>query len=209
MRLQLAIDCQNQKEMLEMMEPAAEFVDIIESGTPLLLGEGLNAVREMKRRHPKKIILADAKIMDAGEYEAQMACDAGADIVTVMGAAGDATIREAVKATHAAGRLLAVDTLGMPDPVERCVQVDALGVDIVYLHTSFDEFDWMPPPAERLAELKGKSIRARIAVTGGITLENVDALIALNPDIIVIGRSITRSDDIRAAARAFHDRIKG
>lgn len=209
MKLQLAVDCQNQKEMLEMMEPAVEFVDIIESGTPLLLGEGLNAVREMKRRHPDKTILADVKIMDAGGYEAQMACNAGADIVTVMGAAGDATIREAVKVTHAAGRLLAVDTLGVPDPVERCVQVDALGVDIVYLHTSFDEFDWMPPPAEKLAQLKKRIVRATIAVTGGVTLENVDALIALNPDIIVVGRSITRCEDIRAAAQAFHDRIKG
>ena len=152
MKLQLALDCRNMAEMLEMADGAAEYADILEAGTPLIVGEGLAAVRKLRCRYPQKLILADVKIMDAGGYEAEMVCAAGADIVTAMGAAGDATIREAVKATHAAGRLLAVDMLGVQDAPGRCEEVDALGVDIVYLHTSFDEFGRLPPPETALAE---------------------------------------------------------
>ena len=38
-------------------------------------------------------VLCDAKIMDAGAYEAQLAYDAGADYVTVLGITDDLTIK--------------------------------------------------------------------------------------------------------------------
>ncbi|MGU5398402.1 orotidine 5'-phosphate decarboxylase / HUMPS family protein, partial [Klebsiella pneumoniae] len=44
----------------------AEEVDIIEVGTILCVGEGVRAVRDLKALYPHKIVLADAKIADAG-----------------------------------------------------------------------------------------------------------------------------------------------
>ena len=43
---------------------------------------------------------ADLKIMDAGEHEANLAFNAGADIVTVLGVAHDETIRGVVRAAR-------------------------------------------------------------------------------------------------------------
>src|SRR5271169_2406278 len=103
MKLQLALDHLQLSDALGLLERAADLIDIVEAGTPLLLSEGVRAVREIRRRFPPLTVLADFKIMDAGELEASLAFDAGADIVTVLGAAEDVTIRRACEAARAAG----------------------------------------------------------------------------------------------------------
>lgn len=120
------------------MEAAADFVDIIEVGTPLIMSEGLEVVREIRHRYPNQTILADIKIMDAGKVEAEMACDTGADIVTAMGTVGDATLKEAIQATHWRRKLLAVDILGVKKLHARCRTVDQLHADITYLHAKIN-----------------------------------------------------------------------
>lgn len=59
-------------------------------------------------------MLADLKIMDAGEHEASLAFAAGADIVTVLGLSADSTVSGAVAAARAAGggRLVMADMIG-------------------------------------------------------------------------------------------------
>lgn len=64
MKLQLAVDTSTIKEGLEILEQTAEYLDIIEVGTPLMLAEGCHAVREFRKHYPDKIILADCKIRD-------------------------------------------------------------------------------------------------------------------------------------------------
>jgi 3-hexulose-6-phosphate synthase len=207
MRLQIALDCKTTAEALRTLEETEAFVDIIEAGTPLIVSEGLAVVREIRRRYPRKTLLADVKIMDAGAFEAEMTFEAGADIATVMGAAGDETIAQAAWLAHREGKLLAADMLGVKRSSGRCVEAAALGVDIVYLHTSFDEFGQAPPPLPQLMELKRLNVPAQVAVTGGVTLENIDGLIALRPDIIVVGRSITQSQDRVGTAKAFREQM--
>ena len=51
---------------------------------------------------PTATLLADLKIVDAGELEAQIGFDAGADIVTVLGVAHDVTIQGALLFVDAA-----------------------------------------------------------------------------------------------------------
>lgn len=52
----------------------------------------------MKAAHPNKLVFADLKTADTGALEAEMAFNAGADLVTVMGAVDDATIIGAIEA---------------------------------------------------------------------------------------------------------------
>jgi hypothetical protein len=48
-------------------------VDIIETGTPMLLRFGLDAATTIKKAYPKHEILSDTKLMDGGEPEARYA----------------------------------------------------------------------------------------------------------------------------------------
>src|SRR3982750_3536897 len=69
-------------------------VDWLEAGTPLILGEGLHAVKALRAAFPHHPIVADLKTMDAGYLEAEMMAKAGATLVAVMGRAHAATLRK-------------------------------------------------------------------------------------------------------------------
>ena len=59
--------------------------------------EAIEVVREVQEAFPNLTVLADLKIMDAAGYEVMKASEAGADIVTILGAAEDASIKGAVE----------------------------------------------------------------------------------------------------------------
>ena len=97
--VQVALDFVDLPRALEVArEAVAGGADWIEAGTPLIKAEGLGAVRALKAEFPGHIIVADMKTMDAGRTEVEYAAKAGADVVGVLGAASDSTIRECAEA---------------------------------------------------------------------------------------------------------------
>ena len=100
MKLQLALDEHKLEDALAFAEKVIEYVDIIEIGTPFVIDEGMNAVRKFKEKFPDKEILSDEKIMDGGYYESQLAFEAGAEYVTVLGVTDIATVKQCVKAAN-------------------------------------------------------------------------------------------------------------
>jgi len=96
--MQLALDLVTSSEAAAIVEEVGDLVDIVEVGTPIVINEGLGAVRRLRALFPELRILADLKIMDAGGYEVTKAAEAGADIITVLGASDDLTVLGAVEA---------------------------------------------------------------------------------------------------------------
>src|SRR5208283_1277986 len=115
--LQVALDFENLSRALAAAREAVEGgADWIEAGTPLIKSEGLHAVRELKKAFPDHPVIADMKIMDTGAFEAEIAAKAGANLVTVLGAADDDTIAEAVRGGELYGVEVVVDLLNVADP---------------------------------------------------------------------------------------------
>lgn len=104
MQLQLALDLVNIPEAIQLVREVEEHIDIVEIGTPVVINEGLRAVKEVKEAFPHLKVLADLKIMDAAGYEVMKASEAGADIVTILGAAEDMSIKGAVDEAKKQGK---------------------------------------------------------------------------------------------------------
>jgi 3-hexulose-6-phosphate synthase len=207
MKLQISLDMVTIDEAKKYLAEVDGIVDIGEAGTPLIIRDGLRAVREIKKSFPRLTLLADLKIMDAGEEEAGMVFAAGADIVTVLGAADDATVRGAIKAAKAFGKEVMVDLINVSDIAGRALEVERLGADYICVHTAFDLQSEAKKP---LAELKiaGNVVkRAGIGVAGGIKLETLDEIAAEKPDIVIVGGGITQAADKRSAARMIKDKL--
>ena len=103
-RVQLSLDLTNMDEALATAEIGVRAgVDWLEAGTPLILAEGLHAVRALHQRFPAHPVVADLKTMDAGYLEAEMMFRAGAAFVVVMAVAHERTVREAVRAGRERG----------------------------------------------------------------------------------------------------------
>jgi 3-hexulose-6-phosphate synthase len=202
MKLQLALDATSLTAALSVMEATADLVDIIEVGTPLVLHEGAAAVREMKRRWPRLLVLADFKIMDAGDLEARVAFDAGADIVTVLAVAETETVRRACGAARAAGRSVMVDMIAVKNSAARAGEMLDAGCDYLCCHTAYDVQSAGHSPLSSLKLLREAAPRARIAVAGGVTPERIAALIAYGPEIVIVGGYVANAKDPRAAVQA-------
>ncbi len=205
MRLQLALDG-DLDSSLAVLQAVHSYIDIAEIGTPLVYREGIAAARRLRESFPELTLLADLKIMDAGAEEAAIAFEAGCDIVTVLGVAQDETLKGALDSARRFGKEILVDLISISDPAARVPALLAMGCHYLCVHTAYD-LRATQSPLEHLQQLRRRWPEARLAVAGGIKLSNVDAVLALNPEIVVVGSAITTADDPAQVACAFHERI--
>ena len=199
--LQLAldfVDLHRAVHVAELAVPAG--VDWLEVGTPLIKSEGLDAVRELKRRFPDKTIVADMKIMDAGRIEVEAAAKAGAHIIDVLGAASDATIEECVRAGKNYGARIVVDLIAVADPVARARRVEELGADYITVHVAIDEQMRGKDPFSVLAAVS-QAVKVPVGVAGGINSETAAQAVASGASYVIVGGAITKAKDPAAATR--------
>ncbi|WP_285474244.1 3-hexulose-6-phosphate synthase [Actinoplanes sp. NBRC 101535] len=199
MQLQFAMDTLSTDAALALAAAAAPHVDILELGTPLIKSEGLAAITAIKKAHPDKIVFADLKTMDAGELEAEIAFTAGADLVTVLGSAGDSTIAGAVKAANKHGKGIVVDLIGVADKPARAREVVALGAQFVEMHAGLDEQAEEGFTFETLLAA-GKAAGVPFSVAGGVSAASVASVQAAGARVAVAGSAIYSAEDVGAAA---------
>lgn len=152
--------------------------------------KALHAIRE---RYPQLALLADLKIMDAGEEEAAIAFEAGASYVTVLGVTQDKTIEGAVRSAQRYAGKIVVDMMQVANPLERGQHLIELGCDLLCLHTAFDLQSQHESPYSQLAHLNQHIDRSHLAIAGGIQQNNLHHILPFLPAIIVVGGAITRS----------------
>ncbi|MBD2847645.1 3-hexulose-6-phosphate synthase [Paenibacillus sp. IB182496] len=208
MELQLALDLVDIPGAKQVVEEVGAHIDIIEIGTPVVINEGLRAVKEIKAAFPHLRVLADLKIMDAGAYEVMKAAEAGADIITVLGASDDATIKGAVAEAGKHGKKIMVDMINVKDIAGRAQEIDALGVDYICVHSGYDHQAEGKNSFADLAAIKQVVKRAKTAIAGGIKLATLPEVIAAQPDLVIVGGGITGAED-QAAAAAEMKRLVG
>jgi 3-hexulose-6-phosphate synthase/6-phospho-3-hexuloisomerase len=198
--LQLALDFVDLKRAIKNARAGvAGGADWLEAGTPLIKSEGLEAVRQLRKLFPRATILADMKIMDAGRIEVETAAKAGANIVDVLGASTDATIRECVQAAKNYGASIVVDLIAVKDPVSRAKEVEALGADYITVHCSIDEQMEGKDPFETLRKV-AESVSVPVGVAGGINSETAARALEAGASIVIVGGAITKAIDPEEAA---------
>jgi 3-hexulose-6-phosphate synthase len=200
MKLQLALDLVDIIKAKVILDEVHDLIDIVEIGTPLIIREGVKAIAEIKQAYPSLEVLADVKIMDGGDYEAKLAYEAGADIVTVLGAAMDATIQKATRTAREYQKQVMVDMIAVENLEQRALQVDNIGVDYICVHTASDVQDQGENPLEELRRLHHILRKSKAAVAGGISAETLPHILPYQPEIVIVGSAITTKHDKRKAA---------
>ncbi len=199
--IQVALDFTEIERALKVAREAVkEGITWIEAGTPLIKSEGLNSVRALKKEFPDSTIIADMKIMDTGRIEAEMAFKAGADIVVVMGAASDTTIRQAVEAAVNYGGKVMVDLMETFACPERARAVESLGVHYIGVHIPID--NQMTGNIEfSLLKKISASVNIPVAIAGGINSENIVEAVSAGASILIVGGSVTKSEKVGDAVK--------
>lgn len=200
--VQISLDLTNIDEALETAAMAMRAgVDWLEAGTPLILAEGLNGVKQLRKAFPNTPIVADLKTMDGGYLEAEMMAKAGATHVVVMARAHEETIKCVVKAGHDFGISVMGDNLGCPDMVEAAKWLEDLGCDFVIHHIGYDERRGiaaqgkrMPSPMDQLREVV-RAVNVPVQAVGGLTLEQAVRCPEYGAPLVVLGAPLTIDAD--------------
>lgn len=195
-RVQLSLDLATLDEALATAEIAVRAgVDWLEAGTPLILAEGLRAVRALSERFPRHPVVADLKTMDAGYLEAEMMFRAGAAFVVVMALAHERTVREAVRAGREHGGGVMADVMLHPDKPAMARRLEEGGVDVVIVHTGYDERHHDPrrTPLQDLAAVRA-AVRLPLQAVGGLSIEQAARMPALGAPLVVIGAPLAVAD---------------
>jgi 3-hexulose-6-phosphate synthase/6-phospho-3-hexuloisomerase len=201
-KVQVALDMTCMSEALLLAQSMREGgADLIEAGTPLIKAHGMEAVKRMVEIWKGKPVVADMKTIDAGQVESELACRAGAKIVTVSGWANDITIREAVRTAESYGALVMVDLINVENAVERALEVESVGAHYVCLHTGLDTQAEKRTIADSLDLIRALSSKLKIplAAAGGITAGNAKKVSEAGASTVVVGSFITKAPDPKVA----------
>jgi len=196
-------------------------VDWLEAGTPLILADGVRAVRELRARFPMTPIVADLKIMDGGWLEAELMAKDGANMVVVMGQAHEETIELVVKAGRDMGVKVMGDNMAMPDPVAGAKRLEELGCDYIIHHIGYDmrtlrrsRGQYAPTPLDRLREIV-EAVSVPVQAVGGLTLEQATDTPSYGAPLVVIGAPLaidahafrTAEGDLESSLRLICEKV--
>lgn len=200
--VQISLDVTNIPEALDTARMALRAgVDWLEAGTPLIIAEGMNGVRALRREFPDVPIVADLKTMDGGWLEAKLMAEAGATHVVVMERAHPETIKCVAQAGRDFDVKVMGDNLGAPDMVAAAKRLEDLGCDFVIHHIGYDERRGIaaagqraPSPLDQLREIVA-AVSVPVQAVGGLSLEQAIRTPEYGAPLVVLGAPLTIDAD--------------
>lgn len=209
--IQISIDVIDLDEALALARASvAAGVDWLEVGTPLILAEGLHAVRAFRSAFPDTPIVVDLKTMDGAGLEAEMMFKAGGNMVVVMGQAHDASIIEQVKMAERYGGKVMCDVMLCPDKPRRAREAQDMGVDYIIVHTGFDERNMIPglSPLDDLPAVL-EAVTIPVQAVGGLSVDQAIETLKLGAQIVVFGAPLVISGtEFKAADPNFEVQLR-
>ena len=207
--LQLALDNLKLHEALTSTQPLAPELDVIEAGTLLCLAEGNETIQILRTLYPNQKIVADLKIVDAGAELAQMACQNGADWVTVMCNAANATKAKAVEAAAKYNAEIQVELFGSWT-YEEAEQWKNIGLKQVIYHQSRDALhaggSWGEANMQVVKKLANMGFE--VSVTGGLSIDVLPLFQGIPVKCFIVGRDLRNAKQPIEAARAYQSTIR-
>ncbi len=207
MLLQVALD---KPEHLGILPALRGVADIVEIGTPLLKRFGIAAITTAREICPDIPVMADTKTVDGGAFEANMVFGAGAAFMTVLSCASRATHETVSDCAVAFGASVIVDTItesGKPMLLPADFTLPP-GFAYVAVHSPTDARlagDASTGHIDAVAKMHGRGFRVSLA--GGIGPATLAQVIAVKPEILVVGSAITEAEHPGEVARWIKERL--
>ncbi|TFG08499.1 MAG: bifunctional 5,6,7,8-tetrahydromethanopterin hydro-lyase/3-hexulose-6-phosphate synthase [Promethearchaeota archaeon] len=225
--LQIALDHPSVEHQIKVVKqlPKSDRI-ILEVGTPFLKKYGVESIKKIREVAPEKFIVADLKTLDVGKLEVDFAFDASSDAVVASGLASPSSLDKFVMEAQRLGIYAFIDTMEVPDPIEKLSQLKQTP-DVVILHRAIDveqDIETKSPDAQqkqrwssvqKIKELfKNQKLasgrdRVLVAVAGGIEPSTAKYALEMGADILIVGRFITSSKDIKNSTRRFLNMLPG
>ncbi|MDR3223302.1 MAG: bifunctional 5,6,7,8-tetrahydromethanopterin hydro-lyase/3-hexulose-6-phosphate synthase [Methanobrevibacter sp.] len=216
--LQIALDLDNLETMEKVIKaiPDRERI-LIEAGTPLIKKFGVSVISKIRKLKPEAFIIADLKTLDVGRVEVSMAANETADAICISGLG---TIESIEKAIHEAGKqgiYSILDMMNVKNVIDKLKEIkDDLKPNIVLLHRNVDLETAKTEKGEKskhnsewgnIKNIKQIIGNGLAAVAGGITPQKINEAKDSGADILIVGRYIIGSSDVRRSTEDFLEHL--
>ncbi|MHA1292143.1 MAG: bifunctional 5,6,7,8-tetrahydromethanopterin hydro-lyase/3-hexulose-6-phosphate synthase [Promethearchaeota archaeon] len=215
--IQVALDHPSLEHQIKVVKqlPRSDRI-ILEVGTPFLKKYGMEAIQKIRDLIPDIFLVADLKTLDVGKLEVDFSFDAGADAVVCSGLASPASIDKFLLEAERLGIYGIIDTMELDDPLEKLKKLKQIprvviihrAIDVESANDGSDEAQkkkWqnIPKIKDFYKDQKLASGRDRVlvAVAGGIDHNTAKYALDMGADILIVGRYITSSKDVKNAMR--------
>lgn len=205
MKLQVAINRVSLTQAKQLIEEINK-ADIIEIGTSLSKDYGLDCIRQTKDLKKEAQLLVDIKTIDEGEYEFRQYFEAGADILTVMGASAPETIEICCKVAEEYDKEVLIDLLECSE--EKIDSIAHHERAIYGMHFAKDSNKEVSVVEEVLHFSKKFPQIKRIALAGSLDFAKVRALTKTNLEVAIVGSSIIKSKSPRKEVSNYLEAIR-
>jgi bifunctional enzyme Fae/Hps len=209
--LQVALDISDIKRVKTVLNQIPENDSIIlEAGTPLIKKAGIGVLREIREISPDSFLIADLKTMDVGKVEVDLAFEETADAVCCAGAASTSTINDFIYEARRLGIYSFLDMMQVENPILKLESLNVLP-DGVILHRAIDAETTSEPRWNYIPEIRKtfKDKKLLISVAGGIRPHTAAKAIESGADILIVGRYITQSRDVKRSVENFMPYLQG
>ncbi len=203
--LQIALDIPSFERAKRIIQELPESDRIIlEVGTPLLKKYGVRVIKDLREVARDVFVIADLKTLDVGKVEVDMAFEETADAVVAAGVAAKETLNHFIYEAKKLGIYAVVDMMNVSDPVKLLRSLKELP-NVVILHRGIDMETGRTHGLERIQKLKQAFAGQKflVAVAGGIRPETAREALEKGADILIVGRYVTQSKDVKRSAREF------
>jgi 3-hexulose-6-phosphate synthase len=208
MSLQIALD---KPAHLALLPVIRGFADIVEIGTPLLKRFGVGAISTARELCPNTPVLADTKTVDGGDLEAEMVFGAGARLMTVRSSSSVATHVAVGRVAARLGAHVVVDTITELGKAELLPTNAVFPESFAYggVHSPTDARlagDRSTAHIDAVVEVHRRGYR--VALAGGLGPETLDAVLEVEPEIVIVGAAITSAGDPWEVAQWIRNRLR-
>lgn len=203
MKLQIAFDSTDLEKSVETAVQIANYADIIEIGSLLIYKYGIHAIETFRSNLPKKTLLADTKIIDRGKDAATLIINSGADWVTVMAGTSKDVIHSVCAAAHNLNKKVMLDLIDACSAGQSALEAKSLGADAILFHQAYDEEQ--PLLFLDKWDMVKSNTKLPIFISAKIKRENFEQITLLKPDGIIIGKTVTSSENAVEEVKYFYD----
>lgn len=188
--LQIALDVHSLDRAVDIATAAVDAgADFIEVGDPLIKRSGVEAIATIKRTAPQAAVVAEMMSADWGRDQVELAAEAGADIVALIGPASIASVSAAVAAGRRLGVALVLDTQRSHVDATWLRDMERTGIDGFVVTTNIDLGVGSNHPLDTARTIRSRS-QLPVAVSGGFSATDDELTSSPDWDIAIIGRSI-------------------
>lgn len=206
MKLQIAFDVLDLEKCLEIAKSVENYTDSFEIRSSLLLRYGIHVIEQFKSKFPNKELFVETQIVSQAQDIVPMCIKSGADWVSVMAGTTQQIIHGVSTLASQKNKFVMLDLIDANSIEQAAMDAKKLGADAILYHNIYDNEDKASFVTEEWNDLRGNT-NLPIYIRSNIDRNNIKFIISLQPDTIVIGKTITHELNPAAEAEFYFNMI--